>query len=61
MAFHDWNDKFSRQLTRNSILVEAALKNVSQIVIHDHAVRAPGILSLQKERSVTGLDLVMKQ
>ncbi|PVH96576.1 S-adenosyl-L-methionine-dependent methyltransferase [Periconia macrospinosa] len=58
MIFHNWGDKYCLQILQNLI---PALKKGAKIVINDHVVPEPGVLSLYKDRSVRAFDLVMKQ
>jgi precorrin-6B methylase 2 len=58
MIFHNWGDKYCIKILRKLI---PALKSGSRIVINDHVVPEPGILSLYNDRSVRAFDLVMKE
>lgn len=58
MILHNWSDKYCIQILRNII---PAMKKGSRVVINDHVVPAPGILSPYKDRSVRAFDLVMKE
>ena len=58
MILHNWSDKYCVKILRNLI---PALKQGAKVVINDHVIPAPGVLSLYKERPVRGFDLVMKQ
>ena len=58
MILHNWGDKYAIKILRNLI---PALKPGARIVINDHVVPEPGILSHFQERSVRGFDWVMKE
>jgi hypothetical protein len=58
MIFHNWGDKYCVQILRNLI---PALKKGSRIVINDHVIPPPGVLSPYKDRTVRAFDLVMKE
>ncbi|KAF2707636.1 S-adenosyl-L-methionine-dependent methyltransferase [Pleomassaria siparia CBS 279.74] len=58
MIFHNWGDKYCIQILKNLI---PALKNGTKLVINDHVVPEPGVLSPFNYRSVRAFDLVMKE
>lgn len=57
MIFHNLGDKYCIAVLRSLI---PALKKGARVVINDHVVPEPGVLSAYKERSVRAFDLVMK-
>ncbi|OCL08126.1 S-adenosyl-L-methionine-dependent methyltransferase [Glonium stellatum] len=58
MIFHNWGDKYCVKILRNLI---PALKKGARIVINDHVVPEPGVLSPYQDRQVRAFDLVMKE
>lgn len=57
MIFHNWGDKYCIQILHNLI---PALRKGSRVVINDHIVPEPGVLSPYQDRTVRSFDMVMK-
>ncbi|KAF2864873.1 O-methyltransferase-domain-containing protein [Massariosphaeria phaeospora] len=57
MILHNWGDAYCIRILRQLV---PALKPGARIVINDHVVLEPGVLSAYKDRPVRSFDLVMK-
>jgi hypothetical protein len=56
--FHDWSDKYCKAILRALI---PALKKGSRILIMEHIVPEPGMLTPFQERPIRHFDMVMKE
>ncbi|KAF2123220.1 S-adenosyl-L-methionine-dependent methyltransferase [Lophiotrema nucula] len=57
MIFHNWGDKYCIDILRNLI---PALKPKSQIMINDHVIPEPKILSAYKDKNVKTFNLIIE-